>query len=152
MTLLDRSNTETVAIMDVIARETETFVNRDFEGWGQCWVQDTRTRLVSVSPVIGSTVLEGWPQLQAYMRRVFENGMTCEIVSFERENMQVSVEGRRAFVVFDGLSSHVDGRSEHTSETRVLLNDRDGAWRILYASFVLRGLQRDDSGRIAVDE
>ncbi|MEM0930013.1 MAG: helix-turn-helix transcriptional regulator [Pseudomonadota bacterium] len=151
MTLLDRSSTEAAAIMEVIERETYTFVDRDFDGWSQCWVQDDRTRLVSVSAVLGSTVIEGWPRLEAYMRQVFKEGMSCEIVSFDRTGVEISVEGSLAFVVFEGHSLHADGRAENTSETRVLTL-RDGKWRIHYASFVLRGLQRDDDGRIAVDE
>ena len=151
VTLLDRSSTDAAAIMDVIARETDTFVDRDFDGWRRCWVQDERTRLVSVSAVIGSTVLEGWPRMEANMRRVFEKGMTCEIASFERTDVEITLDGGLAFVAFEGRSLHVDGRTEYTSETRVLLN-KDGVWRIRYASFILRGLQRDDDGRIAVDE
>lgn len=136
--------------MRVIARETDTFVSRDFEGWASCWVQDERTRLVSVSTSFGVTVLEGWEPLSCYMLDVFETGSSCEITEFVRKNPSITISGDFAFVVFDGHSSHVDERNEQTFETRAL-ERKDGEWRILYASFVLRGLHRDEANRIAVD-
>ncbi len=138
------------ALMQVIEQETDTFVSRDFKGWADCWVQDARTRNVCVSSSFGATVLEGWEPLKQYMQTAFESGSTCEIVHFQRINHIIMVSGDIAHVVFDGRSTHVDGRIEQTFETRTL-ERREGAWRILYASFVLRGHQQIDANRLAVD-
>lgn len=138
------------AIKAVIARETDTFVAHDVEGWAACWVQDARTREVCVSSTLGTQVIEGWEALSTYMAAVFESGAVCQIVDFQRENWNITLSGNIAHVVFDGRSTHTDGRHETTFETRVLERS-DGAWRILYSSFVLRGHQRMDDTLLAVD-
>lgn len=142
--------TEEAAILAVIARETDMFVQQDFQGWADCWVQDERTREVCISSSIGATVLKGWDQLGDYMRNVIENGAVCDISEIERYNVSVTVSGDVAHVVFDESSRHASGRIEKTFETRVLERSH-GKWRILYASFVLHGHQHIDSNRLAVD-
>jgi len=137
-------------IMGVIARETDSFVGRDYEAWAKCWVQDARTREVCISSSFGSTVLEGWDKLSTYMRQVIETGAVCGIVQMERLNVSVTVNGDLAHVTFDERSTHVGGRIEMTFETRVL-ERVSGDWRILYASFVLRGHQGIDRQRLAVN-
>lgn len=141
---------EKTAVMDVIARETDMFVQQDFDGWAECWVQDDRTREICISSSFGATVLEGWEKLRDYMRNVIENGAACNISEIERFNVNVTVSGDIAHVVFDESSKHASGRIEKTFETRVLERS-DGTWRILYASFVLHGHQQIDSSRLAVN-
>ncbi len=138
------------AIMQVIAHETQTFANGDFEAWAACWVQDARTREVCFSATFGVTVLEGWDAIARYMREVFDSGAVCKIVDFQRDNVNVTVHQDLAWVVFDGRCFQEDGRVESTFETRVL-ERADGVWRILYSSFLLRGHQREDAHRLAVD-
>lgn len=137
-------------IMSVIKRETDTFVRRDFDGWAACWVQDERTREVCFSSSFGASVLEGWESLKEYMQTVFESESVCRIVDFQRTNRNITISGNMAHVVFDGRSTHDDDRIEQTFETRILERE-NGVWRILYASFVLRGHQVADANRLAVD-
>lgn len=141
---------EVTSVMDVIAAETDAFVRQDYAGWAACWVQDARTREICVSSSIGATVLEGWDQLSAYMRNVIESGMACRIVEIERRNLNVTISGDLAHVSFEEVSRHAGGRVEIALETRVL-ERAGGQWRILHASFVLRGHQQPDATRIAVD-
>ncbi|WP_298987233.1 DUF4440 domain-containing protein [uncultured Roseibium sp.] len=141
---------ENSAIMDVILRETDRFVQQDFDGWAACWVQDERTREVCISSSFGATVLEGWETLSNYMQNVMENGATCKISDIQRFNISITVSGNIAHVVFNETSRHENGRVEETFETRVLERS-DGRWRILYASFVLRGHQQIDANRLAVN-
>ncbi|MEM6325100.1 MAG: LuxR C-terminal-related transcriptional regulator [Pseudomonadota bacterium] len=150
MSIAPELDREEQAIIAVIARETDTFVRRDFDAWCGCWVQDERVRLVSVSSAFGVTVQEGWPALSHYMRAVFDAGASCEIVSFERRNLSITRRDGIAFVTFDGYSTHTDQRDEHTVEARTLEHTDDG-WRIVYASFILRGHQSDHADRVAVD-
>lgn len=138
------------AIMKVIAQETDMFVQQDFEGWAACWVQDERTREVCISSSIGATVLDGWTQLKDYMQNVLESGLACEILEFQRLNTNITISGDIGHVVFDGLSTHTNGRIENTFETRVMERS-GGVWRILFSSFVLRGHQQVDANRLAVD-
>lgn len=145
-----RRDPEDAAIMAVIARETDTFVVRDFDGWAACWVQDARTRLVSASAAFGVTGQDGWEALASYMRGVFAAGASCEILSFERRNVSVTRTGGFAFVSFEGHGVHRGGRHERTFETRTLEQGPQG-WRILHAAFVLSGAVEDAGPRIAVD-
>ncbi|KJZ20923.1 LuxR family transcriptional regulator [Loktanella sp. S4079] len=137
-------------IMQVICRETQTFAAGDFTAWAECWVQDHRTREVCFSSSLGVTILEGWDQIAPYMQGVFAKGAMCELSDFVRENVGMTISENIAFVNFDGKSVQLDGRVEHTFETR-FLEQHDGEWRILYSSFVLRGHQRDDDSRIALN-
>ncbi|MEM1274475.1 MAG: nuclear transport factor 2 family protein [Pseudomonadota bacterium] len=145
-----RADPEHDLIMDVITRETDAFVARDMKDWAACWVQDDRTREVCVSSSFGATVLEGWDQILRHMQTVFDTGSVCDIVDFQRKNLNITVSGTMAHVVFEGLSTQSNMRVEHTLETRVL-EKSDGVWRILYLSFVLRGHQLIDAQRLAVD-
>ena len=138
------------AIMQVIDQETATFAACDFDAWADCWVQDERTREVCVSTTFGVSVTEGWPALESYMKEVFAAGAVCDIVDFHRSNIDVTVNGDVAYMVFNGHSTQQDGRVENTYETRIL-ERQQGRWRILYSSFVLRGHQRVDDNRLAID-
>ncbi|MGJ8529966.1 nuclear transport factor 2 family protein [Maritalea sp.] len=141
---------ENSALMDVIACETDMFLRQDFDGWAACWVQDDRVREVCISSSFGATVLEGWDKLSDYMRNVMESGAVCNISQTERFNINITISGDIAHVVFDENSKNSCGQTERTFETRVLERS-DGKWRILYASFVLRGHQQIDSSRLAVN-
>ena len=141
---------ECAAVLEVITRETDAFLSQDFETWATCWVQDRRTREICVSSSLGATVHEGWDNLSNYMREVIEGGAVCAISEVQRSNINTTIRGDMAHVVFDGFSKGVDGRVEKTFETRVL-ERTNGVWRILYASFVLHGHQSTDRLRLAVD-
>lgn len=138
------------AVMAVIERETEMFIQQDFEGWAACWVQDSRAREVCISSSLGSTVLEGWDTLRDYMRQVIETGAVCDISGIARRNVVMTLSGDMAHVVYDETGRHRRGHTEHTFETRVLERS-DGVWRILYAAFMLRGHQQIDETRLAVN-
>jgi DNA-binding CsgD family transcriptional regulator len=150
MTISPDKSAEHAMIMDVIACETEMFVQQNFAGWAECWIQDDRTREVCISSSLGATVLEGWTTLSSYMQNVMENGASCKISDVQRFNVSITESGDLAHVVFDETSKHASGRIEKTFETRILERS-DGGWRILYASFVLHGHQQTDSNRLAVD-
>ncbi len=150
MTQSANDTTEHSAIMDVIACETDMFLRHDFEGWAACWVQDDRVREVCISSSFGATVLEGWDKLRDYMRNVMASGAVCNISETERFNINITVSSDIAHVVFDENSKNPSGQIEQTFETRVLERSGD-TWRILYASFVLRGHQQIDTRRLSVD-
>ncbi|MDA8587105.1 LuxR C-terminal-related transcriptional regulator [Rhodobacteraceae bacterium] len=141
---------ETAALMDVIARETDMFLQQDYDGWAACWVQDERTREVCISSSFGATVFEGWDAISDHMRHVMERGAVCDISEVERFNISITVSGSLAHVVYDETNKNAHGQIERTYETRVL-EQSEGKWSILYASFILRGHQQIDEDRLAVD-
>jgi len=142
--------TDEDAVMAVIIRETDRFLQQDFDGWAACWVHDARTREVCISSSFGATVLEGWDALRDYMKKVIDSGGVCNISNIARQNISVTVSGDMAHAVFEESSLNARGQTENTYETRVLERS-DGQWRILYASFVLRGHQHIDTDRLAVN-
>lgn len=150
MNQLDDTSSEHSEIIKVIERETEMFVNADFDGWASCWVQDERTRVVCFSSTFGATVLEGWQAVKKYYKDVIENGFACDVIDFQRDKFNLTKDQDMACVTFDGLSVQPDKTAERTFETRVL-QCINGEWRILYSSFLLRGHQIEDANRIAID-
>lgn len=150
MTRANDISAQDAAVMQVIARETDSFLQRDYDAWASCWVQDERTREICVSSSFGATVLEGWEKLSGYMRQVIESGDVCNISKVQRSNVVITISGDLAHVVFEETSQNANGSFENTFETRVL-ECSDGQWRILYAPFVLRGHQHIDATRLSVD-
>ena len=90
------------------------------------------------------------PQQIEDMREVFERGDICPIIDFQRNSVSITLGGDIAHVMFDGLSTQSSGRVETTLETRVMERS-GGVWRILFASFLLRGHQQIDANRLAVN-
>ena len=150
MTQMNSSEHAHIALMGVIARETDAFMRRDFAAWSTCWVQDARTSETCVSSAFGTTVLQGWEQFSTYMRGVFESGNTCDLKDLERANISVTQSGDLAYVSYDEYATSSNGRVETTYETRVL-ERADGQWRILAACFVVQGHQQIDTTRLAVN-
>lgn len=138
------------AIIDVIYAETDAFMRLDYEDWAKCWVQDHRVRFAGFSPDFGLMLIEGWEELSAYMRDALENGNDCGMIDFERDNIQISISGDTAWVVFDGGAVQPDGRVERTFETRVL-ERKQGAWRISYLAFASRRARKTDTNRLVID-
>jgi DNA-binding CsgD family transcriptional regulator len=150
MESVNLSSDDRAAILDVIKRETDTFVSGDFQSWASCWVQDNRTRAVCYSSTFGVTILQGWTDIERYMKDVIQNGFACEVVEFNRDNINLTINGDMAFITFDGRSVHSDARVESTFETRVL-EQKSSEWRFLHSSFVLHGHLREDAKRLAID-
>jgi DNA-binding CsgD family transcriptional regulator/ketosteroid isomerase-like protein len=123
------------AIVDVIYRETDAFRRVDFEAWQTQWLHDDRTRDVCISATAGLSVLSGWPAIAAHMKQVMEGGFNSPMVSFSQENLQISVSGDVAWVVYEDCSTFTSGNMDEMFETRILERHK-GQWKIVYSSFV----------------
>ncbi len=142
-------------IARVIHTETLAFQNEDYDAWKVHWTQDDRTRDIFISSIAGLSVISGWAAISGHMKRVFETGLSDRLIEFRQQNMQISVSGDVAWVVFETHSVFESGITSLSFDTRILERD-DGQWRFVYASFVLRqdtqpeGLSvgLDDTGRI----
>lgn len=115
------------AIMAVIARETDTFVARDFEGWAACWVQDGRTRLVSASVSFETRTLEqgpeGWRILHAsfVLSGALEDAGRRIAVDGRGQVQSLSEAAREALAEHPGLTiSHGRLRATRPAWDRVL--------------------------------
>lgn len=138
------------AIARVIRAETLAFQNGDFEAWSNCWVHDARTRDVCVSDMAGLSVLSGWAEVGAHMKQVMEGEISCGIIAFRQNNLDISVAEDMAWAVFEGWSEFETGGTSTSFETRVLEKHRDG-WRIVYSSFVLRQIGGQNGLELGVD-
>jgi DNA-binding CsgD family transcriptional regulator len=71
------------------------------------------------------------------MKQVMEGDFGCPMFEFRQENLQISVSGDMAWVVFQGWTTFESGNTDEMFETRVL-ERHDGLWKIVYSSFVPR--------------
>lgn len=137
-------------IVDVIRRETQAFVDADFEVWSSLWVQDSRTRMVQYAPDSGFTVYRGWPEISDEMQRTLANGLGCGMTAFGAENQTVTVDGDLAWVVYDQWAENDDDHRWLSFETRVLERGAHG-WRIVYNSFMIHSDPVAERGVLVLD-
>lgn len=138
------------AITGVIRGETEAFMRDDFEAWKTHWVHDIRTRDVYISATAGLSVLNGWPAIEAHMKQVMEGGFGCSMVSFSQENLQISVSGDVAWVVYEDKSTFTSGNTDEMFETRILERHK-GNWKIVYSSFVPKYNDGPEGNVVGID-
>ncbi|MEP1205844.1 MAG: nuclear transport factor 2 family protein [Rhizobiaceae bacterium] len=138
------------AIAAVIHADTHAFQNEDFEAWAACWVHDERARDVCISETAGLSVLTGWTEISAHMKRVFAEDLSCKVLDFDQQNLDISITGNTAWAVFDGWSRFGTGETGKTFETRIF--ERHGnSWKIIYSSFLLRQDDGPDGLYVGVD-
>lgn len=146
----DPSEGDRQAIAEVIRAETLAFQRRDFDAWAACFVQDSRAHDVLVSSVAGVSVLDGWAEVAAHMRHVFEDGLAAELVEFGQENMKVSVSGNVAWALFDSWSTTGDGANLKSFDVRILLR-HTGGWKIVFNAFIQREIHGASGNVLGVD-
>lgn len=145
-----RAADDRAAIAAVIHRETTCFRDQDFDGWAACYLHAPRTCTVSASPGLGVTVLRGWEAIRDDMRAVMELGRTpCGMIDFGKGNMQITIDGDTAWVVYDGWMRAADSEAE-SIETAILERGADG-WRIVYNAFAHTRETRTAPGGLALD-
>jgi len=135
---------EAEAIMKVIETESAEFWNKDFEAWARCWLHATYVRTMGWWARGGITVVEGWEQQSAGMKRLMEANPkpnpTAGMV--RRDNVNLRLSDNMAWVTFDqhGLdtgevATDMPGVSR---ETRIL-EKHGGQWKIVYGGWLLQG-------------
>lgn len=144
------SDDDEAAIAAVIHAETQAFVDADFDAWAACHVQDKRRTDMGITATTGLNVVRGWADIAAEMKHVIANDLGCGMVRFRQDNLQITVQGDLAWVVFDGWAENAEGATWETFETRVLERGSDG-WRISYSSFVEHRRDYVDKDAISVD-
>lgn len=141
---------EEEAVWNVIQSETEAFVRSDFDAWSDCWLQSPRTIDVYSSQDIGLIIHHGWDKISQNMRDTFAVGHGCANKVFEKKNVQITIDGDMAWVIFDEISRvSVAHKEEQSFETRILERTATG-WKIVLASLVVKGEQTETPNRLAV--
>ena len=150
-TIEDRLAEDRVAIADVIHHETACFRDMDFEGWAACHLHSPRTCTICASAGLGITVLRGWNAIRDDMASTLALGRTpCGMSQFRKDNMQITIDGDTAWVVYDGWMQADDGSEAESIETVVLERTSEG-WLIVYNAFAHTRERHAAPGRIAVD-
>ena len=135
---------DTNAIMQVIADESAAFWHKDFDAWAQCWLQATYIRMVGWWARGGITVIAGWEALSERVRTTMAANPEPNPTALQvrRENINLRIAGKMAWVTFDqygqdtgDLQMDMPGLSR---ETRILEKHQD-EWKIVYVGWLLEG-------------
>jgi DNA-binding CsgD family transcriptional regulator len=84
--------------------------------------------------------MRGWRAVAEHMERVFRDGLSTDLIEFGQEDMQISVIGDLAWAVFDSWSTIGAGAQLRSFDTRILRRI-DGAWKIVFNSFIQREIE-----------
>lgn len=138
------------AVMSVIHAETDAFIRSDYNAWSSCWLHSHRTIDVYSSQEIGLIIHHGWEKISQIMQEAFAVGHGCKDKEHEKRNIQITIDGNTAWVVFDEISRVSAAHKEEQSfETRILELTNSG-WKIVFASLIVKGEQTETQNRLAV--
>ncbi|MBW4439068.1 MAG: nuclear transport factor 2 family protein [Pleurocapsa minor GSE-CHR-MK-17-07R] len=132
------------AVMAVIEAETTAFWMKDYAAWSACWLHAPVVRMMGWWARGGITATYGWDDLSATMRRVMQANPVPNPASarVRREHVNIRVSEHMAWVTFDQYGADTGEPDMDmpglSHETRVL-ERHDGAWKIVYAGWLLVG-------------
>ena len=124
---LCQDDKEKTAIKNVVARETESFMNVDRKAWSDLWLPVTYAYW-SYSDSTGVNYVEGWKNIDQTFDEYFrtQKPSRSKITNVWQE---IRVYGTGAYVRFLQREEDETGVDE-TSQVRVL-EKKDGKWRVV---------------------
>ncbi|MER8692096.1 nuclear transport factor 2 family protein [Mesorhizobium opportunistum] len=126
---VDESEADRAAILAVIRRETEAWLQRDFEALASHWVQSPQTRRMEAFASLGIRVDEGWDAISARLRKIVERFPEkkpfAERVRWEKVNVIVS--GDMAWVTYDQIGTDT---GDDLKRVLKIMHRTDGVWKI----------------------
>ncbi len=130
---------EKAAIIEVMNKETQTYIDRDFEGMYSTHVQDS-TNIRLTAGADNYVFAEGWEDVSRHMTGdETEDDLGIELrITVEKSNYRMKIYPNSAFVVCDQkwISSFDDDEIEINSIQVRLLEKIDGEWKISFVSFI----------------
>ncbi len=135
---------EAAAVMEVVARESEAFWNKDFAAWAECWLHTPYIRTLGWWARGGIRVVEGWDTMGTWMQELMhtypEPNPTAARVRREKVNLQVHQD--MAWVTFDQYGEDTGEAATDmpgvSHETRIL-EKHNGTWKLVYSGWLLTG-------------
>ncbi|MBN1293119.1 MAG: hypothetical protein JXB48_14865 [Candidatus Latescibacteria bacterium] len=112
-------------LKNVILNETKYFLQRDFEKWASCWVQDENSTILECRPAFAEEV-RGWKLISEYMQGILNEGTTELNEHVEKEEFSYQIGTDLAFVSF---------KENGNSSSRLLRKTNDG-WKICHVRVV----------------
>ncbi len=139
-------------ILALVERETQAFLDRDFDAWAKCWSQDENTQNIFASSTFGVIVESGWDRVARSTADVIAGDVACDLAGFSNCNAQVTIDDNMAWVIYEQNGHYADGRATQTVETRILTRGPDG-WRISYLACMIRqNGALSEAGMISLDD
>jgi len=133
--LLPAQNADADEVRRVIKAETDTYYQRDAEGWKRTWVQDSsaiRTFITSGS----YSVAVGWDRFGPSTIESIKRSAP-QAVRVDRTNYVLRIDGALAWAEYDERTDTPGDSIPLVARQQRTLIKRDGEWRILSAgSFV----------------
>jgi hypothetical protein len=137
---------ERAAIIEVMEKETQSYIDRDFEAMYSTHVHDSlNIRLTAGAD--NYVFAEGWENVSKHMSgEETEDDLGPDIhINVERANYRMRIYPESAFVVFDQkwISSYDEDTISINSIQVRFLEKIDGEWKISFVSFVGTSGYRD---------
>jgi DNA-binding CsgD family transcriptional regulator len=126
---MDEPEADKAAILAVIRRETEAWLQRDFEALASCWLQSPQTRRMEAFASLGVRVDVGWDVIAARIKKIVERFPEKHAFA-ERvrwENVNVVVDGNMAWVTYDQIGTDTGGDLKRLLK---IVHRIDGDWKI----------------------
>ena len=130
---------ERAAIIAVMEKETQTFIDRDFEGMFSTHVQDSLNMRLTAG-ADNYVFVEGWENVSKHMTGdQTEDDLGPNIhIDVEKTNYRMKIYPNSAFLVCDQkwTSSYDDDTTEINSIQVRFLEKIEGEWKISFVSFI----------------
>lgn len=144
--MADQQTADHQAVMQVIETETNAFWLKDYELWATCWLQSPAIHREGWWARGGIRFTQGWQALSESVKQsMLDNptpNPTATLVRRENVRIRVSSDGQMAWVTFDQYGEDTGEPDMDmpglSHETRIL-EKHDGAWKIVYVCWLLRG-------------
>ncbi len=156
--LLSGCNTQTVdyekeraAIIDVIKKETQSYIDRDFDAMFSTHVHDSLNMRLTAG-ADNYVFAEGWEEVSKHMSgEETEDDLGPDLhIKVDKSNFRMKIYPQSAFVVCDQkwTSAYDDDTTEINSIQVRFLEKIEGEWKISFVSFVgtsgYRGLEETE--------
>ena len=140
---------EKAAIIAVMEKETQTYIDRDFEGMFSTHIQDS-TNIRLTAGVDNYVFAEGWEDVSRHMTGdETEDDLGVDIhTTVEKTNYRMKIYPITAFVVCDQkwTSQYDDDVVEINSIQVRFLEKIQGEWKISFVSFIgIDGYMEDET-------
>ena len=130
---------EKAAIIAVMEKETQTYIDRDFEGMYSTHVQDSLNMRLTAG-ADNYVFAEGWEDVSRHMTGdQTEDDLGADIhITVEKSNFRMKIYSGSAFVVCDQkwTSQYDDDVIEMNSIQVRFLEKIEGEWKISFVSFI----------------
>ena len=147
---------EKAAIIAVMEKETQTYIDRDFEGMFSTHVQDS----LNIRLTAGASnyvFAEGWDEVSKHMTGdQTEDDLGPDLhITVEKTNYRMKIYPQSAFVVCDQkwTTQYDDDVIEMNSIQVRFLEKKNGEWKISFVSFIgTDGYLQDETEQLFNDE